>query len=59
MDMMSTLRNSLMEGFFPAGWDLEKIDECCANRPEDVGVRQPFWNDKFELIPTQSLSDLR
>ena len=57
MDMMSTLKNSLMEGFFPEGWNLDKIDECCSNHPQDAAVRQPFWNDDFELIPTQSLSD--
>ncbi len=57
MDMMSTLKNSLMERFYPAGWDLGKIDKCCANRPEDAAVRQPFWNKGFELIPTESLND--
>ena len=26
MDLLSTLSGSLMENFFPAGWDLAKID---------------------------------
>ena len=25
MNLLSTLQGSLMEGFFPSGWDLEKI----------------------------------
>ena len=29
INLMSTLKGSLLEGFFPAGWDLERIDACC------------------------------
>ena len=28
MDLLTTLPGSLMENFFPAGWDLAKIDAC-------------------------------
>ena len=33
MDFMSTVKGSLLEGFYPAGWDMKKIDRCCSNRP--------------------------
>lgn len=26
MDFMSTVKGSLLEGFYPAGWDMAKID---------------------------------
>ena len=28
MNLMDTLSGSLLEGFFPAGWDLAKMDAC-------------------------------
>ena len=42
MDFNSTVKGSLLEGFYPEGWDFEKIDKCCANAPESVGERQDF-----------------
>jgi glucosamine-6-phosphate deaminase len=47
----------LLEGFFPAGWDLEKIDACCANPPESVLDRQPWWHRDFRPIPCATLTD--
>jgi len=44
MDLLNTLKGSLLEGFFPAGWDLAKIDGCCSYAPEKVTERQDFWN---------------
>ena len=49
MDFMSTVKGSLLEGFYPKGWDMAKIDRCCANRPADAAKRQPFWNKAFML----------
>jgi len=57
MDLMSTLEGSLLENFFPAGWDLKKIDECCSQPPEDVTKRQPWWNKKFQPIQCDELAD--
>ncbi|MDR0448480.1 MAG: hypothetical protein LBH07_07410 [Treponema sp.] len=51
MDLISTLKGSNMEHYFPAGWDLEKIDNCCSHRPEEVLERQPFWNKDFVPVP--------
>lgn len=46
MNFMSTVKNSLLEGFYPAGWDLEKMDACC-----DKGVeREPFWHKNFQPV---------
>ena len=44
INLLSTLQGSLLEGFFPAGWDLAKIDACCDHPPEAVTDRQPWWN---------------
>jgi len=57
MDLLSTLKGSLLEKFFPAGWDLKRIDECCSNSPEDIGLRQDFWNDDFLPVACDNIYD--
>jgi glucosamine-6-phosphate deaminase len=57
INLMSTLNGSLLEGFFPAGWDLEKIDACASQPPESVLERQPWWHPEFEPVPCATLAD--
>ncbi|MEA4832309.1 MAG: hypothetical protein VB118_06805 [Oscillospiraceae bacterium] len=57
MDFLSTEKGSLLEGFFPAGWDLKKIDECCSHAAEEITERQSFWNKDFDLIPCENVYD--
>ena len=57
MDFNSTVKGSLLEGFYPEGWDFEKIDKCCSNSPEEITKRQEFWNKDFEPIMCPSLGD--
>ncbi|MBC5647164.1 sugar phosphate isomerase family [Christensenella tenuis] len=54
MDLLSTIKNSNMEHFYPAGWDLKRIDECCSYGPEEVTVAQPFWNEKFRPVACEN-----
>ena len=56
MDFKSTVKGSLLDGFYPAGWDMGKIDECCnpANKVED---RQSFWNKDFTPIKCDTLGE--
>ena len=51
MDLLTTLSGSLMEGFFPAGWDLAKIDACVDPDPATITVRQKSWHKNFQPIP--------
>ncbi len=55
MDFMSTVKGSLLEVFYPAGWDMAKIDACCdpANKVTD---RQSFWNDGFTPVECDNLT---
>jgi glucosamine-6-phosphate deaminase len=57
MDLLSTLPGSLMEGFLPVGWDLEKIDRCVDDDPKSVTERQSWWHPHFQPIPCGSLTD--
>ena len=59
MDFMSTVKGSLLEGFFPAGWDLAKFDECCkcSENPASILERQSFWNKDFSPIECENVYD--
>ncbi len=53
MNFISTVKGSLLESFYPVGWDMEKIDACC----EKGVAREAFWHDAFTPIACESLSD--
>jgi glucosamine-6-phosphate deaminase len=57
MDLLSTISGSLMEGFFPKGWDLKKIDDCVDDDPKTITNRQPWWHKQFTPVPCASLAD--
>lgn len=57
MDLISTIKGSLLERFFPIGWDLKKIDECCSNPPNSIFDRQSFWNEDFEPAQCDNIYD--
>lgn len=57
MNLFTTLAGSMMEGVFPAGWDLRRIDACCAHLPEKVGERQPFWHRDFRVTSCATIGD--
>jgi len=57
MDLMSTIKGSLLENFFPQGWNMEKLDKCCDNPPESVTECQDWWNKDFKPVPCETLSD--
>lgn len=57
MDLISTYSGSLMDGFFPAGWDLAKIDACVDDDPSTIENRQSWWHDDFQLLPCESQED--
>ena len=53
MDFLSTVKGSLLEDFFPKGWDIKKIDECC----EKGVAREDFWHPDFQPIAADSLEE--
>ncbi|MBQ3792131.1 MAG: glucosamine-6-phosphate isomerase [Clostridia bacterium] len=53
MDFLSTVKGSLLEGFFPEGWDMARIDACC-----DKGVkREAFWHKNFKPVACETVAD--
>lgn len=57
MNFLDTVQGSLLENFYPAGWDMARIDACCAHPPQAVTDRQPHWNPAFTPLPCDSLAD--
>lgn len=57
MNFNSTVKGSTVDGFYPAGWDFDKID-ACIDIPEKITERQPHWNEGFTPVMCQGLAEL-
>jgi glucosamine-6-phosphate deaminase len=57
MNLLTTFKGSMMEGFLPRGWDLARIDACCAHPPGAIFERQAWWNPRFEPVSCASVAD--
>jgi glucosamine-6-phosphate deaminase len=57
MNLLTTFRGSMMEGFLPAGWDLEKIDRLADLAGADLLKPRSWWHPKFEPIACSSVTD--
>lgn len=57
IDLMSTIKGSMLEGYFPKGWDLAAIDAVCAQPAEAIAKRESWWNEEFALTPCATLED--
>lgn len=55
MNLLTTLGGSSLEGFFPKGWDLSRMDQCCEGGPERVRLREAHWHDAFQPQECESL----
>ena len=53
----TTVQGSLLEGFYPAGWDMQRIEACCALSGDNAFRRESFWNDKFTPVKCENVSD--
>ncbi len=57
MDLPSTIKGSLLESFYPAGWDLAAIDSCIKDDPTRIEKRERWWHRRFELVACESVED--
>ena len=57
MNLLTTFRGSMMEGFLPAGWDLGKIDRLADIAEADLTKKRSWWNANFEAVPCASVAD--
>ncbi|MBM4070950.1 MAG: glucosamine-6-phosphate isomerase [Planctomycetes bacterium] len=57
MNLLSTFRGSMMEGFLPAGWDLAKIDRLAEASGVELSKRQAWWHPQFEPLACATVAD--
>src|SRR5262245_55367350 len=57
MNLLTTFRGSMMEGFLPAGWDLEKIDRLGGLAGAELVKRRSWWHTQFEPVACATLAD--
>lgn len=57
MNFITTVKGSLLDGFYPAGWDMEKIEQCMQCAPEEATARMPHWNDGFLPVGCESVAE--
>ena len=57
MNLLTTFRGSMMEGFLPSGWNLEKIDQLAEKSGDAMVERRPWWHANFEPVACASLAD--
>lgn len=57
INLITTLKDSLLEGYFPEGWDLAAIDRICDRPAARVGQREKWWNKGFVPVACDSLED--
>jgi glucosamine-6-phosphate deaminase len=57
MNLLTTLKGSLLEGFFPSGWDLAQWDACVADDPKAIFERQPKWHKDYSIRMANNVAD--
>jgi glucosamine-6-phosphate deaminase len=57
MNLLTTFKGSMMDGFLPEGWDLARMDGCIGSSPADITVRQAHWHPDFRPIPCSGIEE--
>ena len=57
INFLSTVKGTMLDGFYPAGWDMARMDACCLNGVEDALTRQDHWNENFQPVPCDGVED--
>ena len=58
INMMTTIKGSLLEGFYPRGWNLAKLDRCCTLGLKGVTKRAKFWNKDFSPLAVKNVAEM-
>lgn len=58
LTMLNTLEGSLIEGFYPRGWDLGRIDKCCAMGLKKLTRRGRWWHRDFRPVTVKNVGEM-
>ena len=56
-NLMNTLKGSLLEGFFPQGWNLARFDRIASRSPAAMKRREAWWHKGFKPVCCDTLAD--
>src|SRR4029079_8021900 len=56
LSMLTTIKGSLLENFYPKGWDLKKIDACCEMNLKQFTAPKKSWSRDFKPVPVDSVA---
>lgn len=57
MNLMTTIKGSMLEEWLPSGWDLARIDRCIGDKPEQIVERQAHWNAQFQPVACHNIEE--
>jgi glucosamine-6-phosphate deaminase len=58
LTMLNTIKGSLIEGFYPKGWDLRRIDRCCGMGVKKVTTPGRHWDGDFKAVAVGSVGEM-
>ena len=58
LTLLNTIKGSLLERFYPAGWDLKRIDRCCGMTLRQLTTPARFWNTSFKPSPVKEVAEM-
>jgi glucosamine-6-phosphate deaminase len=58
INLLTTIKGSLLEKWFPAGWDLKKLDRCAAMSRVEQLKPGKWWNGKFKPVVVADVTEM-
>jgi glucosamine-6-phosphate deaminase len=58
LTMLNTIEGSLIDGFYPKGWDLRRIDKCCAMGLKKIPKPGRHWDKDFKPVAVRSVEEM-
>ena len=56
--LLSTIKGSLVERFYPAGWNLKRMDQCAGMSRTALLKPAKFWNKDFKPVSVQDVAEM-
>lgn len=58
LNFFTTVKGSLLEGFYPAGWDFRRIDRCCAMGLKELTKPKRQWDRNFKPVAVKDVAEM-
>ena len=56
LNFFTTVKGSLLEGFYPAGWDFRRIDRCCEMGLKELTTPKKAWDRNFKPVAVKDVA---